>query len=90
MLNLLFALAITASPEVKPAVNVICPVLGKKVSEKSKTVAVHGQEYRVCCDDCENKLAKDPDKYLDKEGVPKNASKWEAKVPAFPRGHEGH
>lgn len=88
MLNLLFALALAASPEAKPATNVVCPVQGLKVTEKSKTVVVRGQEYRICCPgDCDSKLAKDPDKYLAKDGTPKNAGKATEKPSA---GHEGH
>ncbi len=87
MLNLLFALALAASPEVKPATNAVCPVLGQKVTTKSKTIAVRGQEYRICCADCDTKLAKDPDKYLEKDGIPKNAGKGDMKQPS---GHEGH
>ena len=87
MLTLLFALALTASPEVKPATNAVCPVLGQKVTTSSKTIAVRGQEYRVCCADCDTKLAKDPDKYLGKDGSPKNARTGAMKQPS---GHEGH
>ncbi len=87
MLNLLFAMALTASPDVKPATNAVCPVQGLKVTEKSKTVIVRGQEYRICCPgDCDTKLAKNPDKYLEKDGTPKNLKKAEGK----PSGHEGH
>lgn len=76
MLDLLFALALTASPDVKPATNSVCPVQGLKVTEKSKTVIVRGQEYRICCPgDCDTKLAKDPDNYLEKDGTPKNLGK---------------
>ncbi|WP_257309918.1 hypothetical protein [Geothrix fuzhouensis] len=75
MLNLLLTLAIAASPQAKPATNTKCPVLGGKVSEKSKTVAVRGQEYRLCCGGCDATLLKNPDKYLEKDGTPKNAKK---------------
>jgi YHS domain-containing protein len=85
MINLLFALALTASPESKPATNIVCPVLGQKVTTKSKTIAVRGQEYRVCCAGCDAKLAKDPDTYLTKGGTPKNAAKGDMKMPA---GHD--
>lgn len=82
MLNLLLTLAIAASPEAKPATNTVCPVLGLKVTEKSKTVVVRGQEYRICCPgDCDAKLAKDPGKYLNEDGTPKNAGK-EGKKPS--------
>ncbi|WP_043483969.1 hypothetical protein [Geothrix fermentans] len=75
MLNLLLTLAMTASPQAKPATNTKCPVLGGKVSEKSKTVVVRGQEYRLCCAGCDATLLKNPDKYLEKDGTPKNAKK---------------
>ena len=87
MLTLLFALALTASPEAKPATNAVCPVLGQKVNAKSKTIAVRGQEYRVCCADCDTKLAKDPDKYLEEDGSPKNAGKATENPSS---GHESH
>ncbi|HEY3271257.1 MAG TPA: hypothetical protein VGJ89_08610 [Geothrix sp.] len=88
MINLLVALALAASPEVKPATNEICPVLGLKVTAKSKTVVIRGQEYRVCCPgDCDAKLTKDPAKYLNQDGTLKNPGKDPAK-PA--PGHEHH
>ena len=43
MLNLLLTLAVAASPQTKPATNTKCPVLGGKVTEKSKTVAVRAR-----------------------------------------------
>ena len=75
MLNLLLSLAMTASPQVKTATNTKCPVLGGKVSETSKTVVVRGREYRLCCGGCDANLLKDPDKYLEKDGTPKNAKR---------------
>jgi hypothetical protein len=70
----LFILAATAAKPI-PATNTACPVLGGKVTEKSKTVVVRGQEYRLCCAGCDATLLKDPDKYLKKDGTPKNAAK---------------
>ena len=91
MLNLLLTLAIAASPEAKPATNTVCPVQGLKVTEKSKTVVVRGQEYRICCPgDCDTKLAKDPAKYLNEDGTPKNASKEMKKPSSDHAGHDGH
>lgn len=88
MFNLMLTLALAATPGAKPAVNAVCPVQGLKVTEKSKTVAVRGQDYRICCPgDCDAKLAKDPDKYLHEDGTPRNATKAEKK-PA--PGHGGH
>ena len=75
MLNLLLTLAMTATPQAKAATNTKCPVLGGKVTEKSKTVVVRGQEYRLCCAGCDTTLLKNPDKYLEKDGTPKNAKK---------------
>ncbi len=63
-----------SGPKVK-ATNTTCPVLGGKVSEKSKTVVVRGHEYRLCCAGCDTALLKDPDKYLAQDGTPKNAKK---------------
>jgi hypothetical protein len=77
MLAPLLSLFILASPAAKliPATNTACPVLGGKVTEKSKTVVVRGHEYRICCPGCDTTLLKDPDKYLQKDGTPKNAKK---------------
>ena len=77
MLTPLLSLALLAAPNAKPApaTNTTCPVLGGKVTDKSKTVAVRGREYRLCCAGCDAKLLKDPDKYLEKDGTPKNAKK---------------
>jgi YHS domain-containing protein len=75
MLNLLLTLAVAASPQAKPATNTKCPVLGGKVTGTSKTVAVRGQEYRLCCAGCDATLLKNPDKYLEKDGTPRNATK---------------
>jgi YHS domain-containing protein len=36
---------------------------------------VRGQEYFLCCKGCDKKLQADPDKYLEKDGTPKNAKK---------------
>ncbi len=88
MLTLLMTLALAAHPGVKPATNVLCPVLGLKVPDQAKTVVVRGQEYRICCPgDCDLKLAKHPEKYLNADGSPKNARKA-VKSPA--PGHGGH
>ena len=63
MLAPLLALAVLAAPATKPvpATNTSCPVLGGKVSEKSKTVAVRGREYRICCAGCDTTLLKNTD-----------------------------
>jgi len=73
-LALLASLAI-AQQEPKPALNTNCPVIGGKVCEKSKTVAVRGRAYRYCRPPCARKLEKNPDKYLNPDGSPKNGKK---------------
>ena len=77
MLAPLLVLSILAAPASKPApaTNTVCPVLGGKVTEKSKTVVVKDREYRLCCAGCDTKLLKDPAKYLEKDGTPKNDKK---------------
>lgn len=77
MLAPLLTLSILTATAAKPAAatNTTCPVLGGKVTEKSKTVVVKGREYRLCCAGCDTKLLKDPAGYLEKDGTPKNAKK---------------
>ena len=77
MLAPLLVLSILTAPAAKPipATNTACPVLGGKVTEASKTVVVRGHEYRLCCAGCDTTLVKNPDKYLEKDGTPKNAKK---------------
>jgi YHS domain-containing protein len=73
-LFLLQPAALVAAPQVKPATNTKCPVAGEAVDPKtSPKVVVRGQEYYLCCKGCAAKLQKDPDKYLEKDGTPKNA-----------------
>ena len=71
------ALAILAAPApaAKPATNTKDPVCNMMVTDKDKTVEVRGQAYRVCSKHCVEALQKDPDKYLNKDGTPKNAVK---------------
>ncbi|MDR1840772.1 MAG: hypothetical protein LBQ86_02490 [Holophagales bacterium] len=84
ILPLCFTLfATVAQEQPKPAENTICPVMGQKVSEKSPTVAVNGREYRVCCAPCGPKLEKNPDKYLNPDGTPKNAKKKYSASPKY-------
>jgi hypothetical protein len=93
MLNLLLTLALATTPQAKPATNTTCPVLGGAVDAKSKIVTVKGQDYRVCCKDCEAKLPKNPGEYLKEDGTPKNAGKPPAKMmpkPAEMPKHDGH
>jgi len=77
------AFVLVADPAPKPATNTVCPVTGEKVTAKSKKVVVRGQEYFYCCGGCESKLKADPDKYLNKDGTPKNA-------PKKAEGHDHH
>lgn len=56
-----------------PATNTQCPTCPMKVSDKSPSVTVRGRLYRVCCKDCGKDLEKNPDKYLNQDGSPKNA-----------------
>lgn len=73
MLTLMLTAALMAAPAVKPATNTLCPVLGEKVNTKGARAVVRGQEYFLCCAGCKDKLEKNPDKYLDKDGTPLNA-----------------
>jgi YHS domain-containing protein len=74
VLTFLITAAILAAPAPKPATNTHCPVLGEKINPKTGGRAVvRGQEYYLCCPGCKDKLEKNPDKYLDKDGVPLNA-----------------
>ena len=68
---LLSAIVLAGDPT--PASNTQCPTCPMKVSDKSPAVAVRGRSYRVCCMDCGKDLQKNPDKYLEKDGTPKNA-----------------
>ena len=71
MIALLLAAALTAQAS-KPATNLICPVLGNPTDAKSETVTVKGQTYRVCCSMCPPQITANPDKFLNKDGSPKN------------------
>jgi YHS domain-containing protein len=74
----LLSLAVLAAPaadKAKPATNTKDPVCKMTVDAKSATVAVRGQEYRVCSKHCAASLQKDPDKYLEKDGSVKAEKK---------------
>jgi len=74
----LFSLAVLAAPageSVKPATNAKDPVCKMAVNDKSQTVAVRGQAYRVCNKHCGEALQKDPDKFLEKDGSVKAEKK---------------
>jgi YHS domain-containing protein len=83
ILSIGFALALAAAqeqapkpaPEVQAADNAVCPVMGQKVDEKSPVATVRGKAYRICCAPCGQKMEKNPDKYLEPDGTPKNAKK---------------
>ena len=64
----LVVLAAPAAEKAKPAVNTKDPVCKMMVDAKAATVAVRGQEYRVCSKHCGAALQKDPDKFLEKDG----------------------
>jgi YHS domain-containing protein len=70
------ALLTLAGPGASAPTNTICLVLGNAVTPgKSPIVTVKGRQYYICCPGCDTKLIKNPDKYLDKDGRPKNAKK---------------
>jgi len=76
MFTPLLALSLLAAPTAKPATNAKCPVMGEKINPaKSPKIVVRGREYYLCCQGCDKKLQADPDKYLEKDGTPKNAKK---------------
>jgi YHS domain-containing protein len=74
----LITLAVLAAPaadQAKPATNAKDPVCKMAVNERSATVTVRGQAYRVCSKHCGEALQKDPDKYLEKDGSVKAEKK---------------
>ena len=78
LLPLIISMALASAqqpPQPAPAENTTCPVMGQKVNEKSRTAVVKGRTYRICCIPCGPKLEKDPDKYLNPDGTPKNQKK---------------
>lgn len=90
MLNLILSMALAASPKPVPATNTICPVLGTAVTAESKVVVVRGHEYRICCAGCDKQLLASPDKYLEKDGTPKNAKKASGAMGAMKHGAKEH
>lgn len=58
----------------KPATNGRCPVLGNPVADRNQSITVRGRNYFICCSECGERLVADPDKFLDQNGKPKNAS----------------
>lgn len=71
----LVMLAAPAAGKARPATNTVCPTCPMKVNEKSPVATVRGQDYRTCCKTCSADLEKNPDKFLHKDGTPKNAKK---------------
>jgi len=68
-------LAAPGAQKAKPAHNTTCPGCGGAVTAKSPTATVRGQAYRFCCPDCGAMVQKNPDKFLLKDGTPKNAKR---------------
>ena len=69
------------------ATNYKCPVHGRVVNPKVPPVSVRGHSYGLCCPCCGPKLNANPDKYLNKDGTPKNEAPAE-KPNTAPRQHE--
>lgn len=47
--------------------NIICPVSGEKINEKTKATFVYeGKVYNFCCAMCIDSFKKDPEKYIKK------------------------
>lgn len=66
-----------SQPKVR-ATNTLCPVMSQPVKPgRDREVVIRGNYYLVCCDGCGPDMADNPDKYLDKEGRPKNTPKDE-------------
>ncbi len=62
-------------PKVR-ATNTLCPVMGEPVKAgRDREVVLRAGYYLVCCDGCGPELAEHPEKYLDKNGRPRNAPK---------------
>lgn len=61
------------TPKVKPAVNKTCPGCGSAVDAKSPTAVVRGRAYRFCCSHCGEMVQQNPDKFIEKDGTPRNA-----------------
>lgn len=58
----------------------VCPVTGKSIPQgKGVKVTVRGQEYLVIDKAAADKLAANPDLFLNADGIPKNAEKKELK-----------
>jgi YHS domain-containing protein len=75
MLTTLVAFALLTAPAAKPAINTKDPVCKMTVTEKSATVAVRGQSYRICNKHCGEALQQNPDKFLEKDGSVKAEKK---------------
>lgn len=68
-------LAAALAPGAKAPTNTLCPVQGEKiVAGQATKVDVRGRSYFICCPACGPKLKADPEKYLLKDGTPRNAA----------------
>jgi YHS domain-containing protein len=67
--------ASTSDKPPTPATNVQCPVMGGKVDASSSIVTVEGNQYRVCCPECVDKIKADPRHFLNSDGTVTGA--WE-------------
>lgn len=55
------------------ASNTICPVMGGAVKPMNdQVVDIRGNHFLVCCDGCGQELTEHYDKYIDKDGAPRN------------------
>jgi len=66
----------TAEPQTPvPATNTRCPVMGGKVDANSPTVTVENRQYRLCCQECGDKIKAVPEHYINRDGTLRGA--WE-------------
>jgi len=75
LITTMIILAAPGAQKAKPARNTMCPGCGGAVTAKSPTATVRGQAYRFCCPDCGEMVQKNPDKFLLKDGTPKNSKR---------------
>jgi len=54
---------ISVESEVKEIWNKFCPVKGNPVEDDTPTVEYNGKTYGFCCPGCDEKFAKNPEKY---------------------------
>lgn len=63
VLFLLGFLGCAAERSAETLFNQVCPVMGKPVNPKVKTVSYNGKVYGFCCSGCDKKFAADPARY---------------------------